>query len=81
VRSAAEIQGGSISVKQASGKTIFEIIFPNVLAPRVTIKGSDGGIQTMTGMNKLMYLIMFVTVCIFVLLLPLMDYIPEIAGQ
>jgi len=31
----------------------------------------------MTGMNKLMYLIMFVTVCIFVLLLPLMDYIPR----
>jgi len=24
----------------------------------------------MTGMNKLMYLIMFVTVCIFVLLIP-----------
>jgi len=31
----------------------------------------------MTGMNKLMYLIMFVTVCIFVMLLPLMDYIPR----
>jgi len=31
----------------------------------------------MTGMNKLMYLIMFVTVCIFVMLIPLMDYIPR----